>query len=44
MLVGVLLISVGLYFAGGLAAAHFLGILSRSAMIFAGMTLSSGRA
>jgi len=40
MLVDVLLISVGLYFAGGLAAAHFLGIYL-IVMIFAGMTLSS---
>src|SRR5438093_2198965 len=40
MLVDVLLISVGLYFAGGLAAAHCLGIYL-IVMIYAGITFSS---
>jgi PAS domain S-box-containing protein len=40
MLVDVLLISVGLYFAGGLAAAHFLGIYL-VVIIYAGITFSS---
>src|SRR5262245_36253435 len=40
MLVDVLLISVGLYFAGGLAAAHFLGVYLL-VMIYAGITFSS---
>ena len=40
MLVDVLLLSVGLYFAGGLAAAHFLGVYL-IVMIYAGITFSS---
>ena len=40
MLVDVLLISVGLYFAGGLAAAHFLGVYL-IVLIYAGITFSS---
>jgi PAS domain S-box-containing protein len=40
MLVDVLLISVGLYFAGGLAAAHFLGIYL-IVVIYSGITFSS---
>ena len=40
MLVDVLLISVGLYFAGGLAAAHFLGIYL-IVIIYVGLTFSS---
>jgi len=40
MLVDVLLMSVGLYFAGGLAAAHFLGVYL-IVMIYAGITFSS---
>ena len=40
MLVDVLLLSVGLYFAGGLAAAHFLGVYLL-VMIYAGITFSS---
>src|SRR5499427_6095010 len=40
MLVDVLLISVGLYFAGGLAAAHFLGVYL-IVTIYAGITFSS---
>ena len=41
MLVDVLLLSVGLYFAGGLAAAHFLGVYL-IVVIYAGITFSSG--
>src|SRR5215470_13755883 len=40
MLVDLLLISLGLYFAGGLAAAHFLGVYL-IVLIYAGMTFSS---
>src|SRR5262245_52284825 len=40
MLVDVLLISVGLHFAGGLAAAHFLGVYL-IVVIYAGITFSS---
>ena len=40
MLVDVLLLSVGLYFAGGLAAAHFLGVYL-IVMIYAGITFTS---
>src|SRR4029453_5363201 len=40
MLIDVLLISVGLYFAGGLAAAHFLGVYL-IVVIYAGITFSS---
>ena len=40
MLADVLLLSVGLYFAGGLAAAHFLGVYL-IVMIYAGITFSS---
>ena len=40
MLVDVLLLSVGLYFAGGLAAAHFLGVYLL-VTIYAGITFSS---
>jgi PAS domain S-box-containing protein len=40
MLVDVLLLSVGLYFAGGLAAAHFLGVYL-IVVIYAGLTFSS---
>jgi PAS domain S-box-containing protein len=40
ILVDVLLLSVGLYFAGGLAAAHFLGVYL-IVMIYAGITFSS---
>jgi hypothetical protein len=40
MLVDVLLLSVGLYFAGGIAAAHFIGVYL-IVMIFAGITFSS---
>src|SRR5437879_5518691 len=40
MLVDVLLLSAGLYFAGGLAAAHFLGVYL-IVMIYAGITFTS---
>src|SRR5262249_11536845 len=40
MLVDVLMLSVGLYFAGGLAAAHFLGVYL-IVVIYAGITFSS---
>ena len=40
MLVDVVLLSLGLYFAGGLAAAHFLGVYL-IVMIYAGITFSS---
>jgi PAS domain S-box-containing protein len=40
MLVDVLLLSIGLYFAGGLAAAHFLGVYL-IVVIYAGITFSS---
>jgi len=40
MLVDVLLLSLGLYFAGGLAAAHFVGVYL-IVMIYAGITFSS---
>src|SRR5438552_10967222 len=40
MLVDVLLLSAGLYFAGGIAAAHFLGVYL-IVMIYAGITFSS---
>jgi len=41
MLVDVALLSLGLYFAGGLAAAHFLGVYL-IVTIYAGITFSSG--
>jgi PAS domain S-box-containing protein len=40
MLIDILLISVGLYFAGGLAAAHFLGVYL-IVVVYAGITFSS---
>ncbi len=40
MLIDVLLVSVGLYFAGGLAAAHFLGVYL-IVVVYAGITFSS---